>query len=273
MTLENSDFIVNWVEALQTEMDEIPFVEDDIRMDFFGMLKDTAYCYYRSYLLYEVSELINNGQLDFGQLKENNHIKAIEALSKNSISNLSHFNSLNRNFLIDAWSTFEICVNTFCLGICDQKQIESLLSWKFRDIKKVLPKEKISEHELEKLSSKLVAGHLTHVPIVRKTDVLFKKVSGYSRDIEKDKEFLLFFGRIRNTMHSNFIYHGKSFDYQFGHALFKFEDGEMVKWSDPFESTPKLYFYLVGNLKSIWKAIIEAIKFDEMIYYPNLAQE
>lgn len=48
-------------------MNEIPFVEDDIRKDFFGMLTDTAYCYYRSYLLYEVSELTNCGKLDFGE--------------------------------------------------------------------------------------------------------------------------------------------------------------------------------------------------------------
>tara|TARA_R110002020_G_scaffold433490_1_gene643568 strand:- start:304 stop:1119 length:816 start_codon:yes stop_codon:yes gene_type:complete len=271
--LKNSDFILDWTDKLKSEMNEIPFVEDDIRKDFFGMLTDTAYCYYRSYLLYEISDLINSGKLDFGEFKDNIHVKAIEALSKNSKSNQSHFNSLNRNFIIDAWSTFEICVNTFCKEICNENEIEHLLNWKFRDVKKVLPKEKLNDNELEKLSSKLGAGHLTHVPIVRKTDIIFKKVNGYSRDIEEDKKFLLFFGRFRNTMHSNFIYYGKSFDYKFGHALFKFEDGDMVKWYDPFESTPKLYFYLVGNLKNIWKAMIEAIKFDGMIYYPNLEQE
>ena len=271
--MKNSDFIIEWVEKLKSEIDNLPFVEDDIRMDFFGLINDTAYCYYRSYLLYEISELTNNGKLDFGELNDNNHIKAIKALTKNSRSNESHFNSLNRNLILDSWSTFEICVNTFCEGISTETEINKLLGHKFSDVKKILPKGKISDSEFEKIKSKLKTKHLSHVPIVRKTDLLFKKVKGYSRNIEDDKEFLRFYGRLRNTMHSNFIYFGNSYEYTFGSAKFKFENGELVKWYDPFGSSPKLYFYLVGNLKNIWKAIIESIKFDGIVYYPNLEQE
>ncbi|HNP69014.1 MAG TPA: hypothetical protein PKH16_13995 [Aequorivita sp.] len=271
--MKNSDFIIEWVEKLKSEMDEIPFIEDDIRMDFYGLINDVAYCYYRPYLLYEISELTNNHQLDFRDLKDNIHVKAIKALTRNSTSKKSHFNSLNRNFILDAWSTFEVCINTFCEGVCSETEIDKLLSHKFSDIKKILPKEKLSDSDLEELKSKLKTKHLTHVPITRKTDLLFKKAKGYSRNIEADKKFLSFFGKFRNTMHSNYIHYGNPFEYSFGSAKFKFENGELVKWYDPFEPTPKLYFYLVGNLKDIWRALIESVKFEGIIYYPNLEQE
>lgn len=271
--MKNSDFIIEWVKDLKQEMQQLQFKEDDVRLDFFGLINDSAYCYYRSYLLFEISALTNQQKLDFGPLKNNEHIKAIEALSKKSMSNVSHFNSLNRNLILDVWSTFEICINTFCDGIIDKKEKEKLLDWKYRDIIKSLPKNKFTDLQLEKLKSKLQTKHLTHVPIVRKTDFIFKQVVGYSRNIEEDKEFLSFFGQLRNTMHSNYIYYGKSFEYSFGNAKFKFEDGKTVKWYDPFNPTPKLYFYLMGNLKNIWKALIISIKFDSVIYYPDLDQE
>lgn len=271
--MKNSNFIIEWVERLKSEMNDLPFIEDDIRKDFYGLINDVAYCYYRPYLLYEISNLTNQKKLDFGLIKNSIHIKAIEALTKNTISSKSHFNSLNRNLILDVWSTFEICINTFCEKVCSDQEIDKLLNHKYSDIRKVLPVEKISEQELDSLKDKLKTKHLTHVPIVRKTDALFKKTDNYSRNIEDDKKFLYFFGTFRNSMHSNFIYYGKTFEYKFGHAIFKFKDGEMVKWYDPFDSTPKLYFYLTGNLKDIWRALIDSIKFNDVIYYPNLEEQ
>ncbi|CAM3788347.1 hypothetical protein FLGE108171_15065 [Flavobacterium gelidilacus] len=271
--MKNSDFIIEWVDKLKFEMDCLTFMEDDIRKDFYGLINDVAYCYYRPWLLYEISFLTNQEKLEFGSLNENIHIKAIKALTKNSVSSTSHFNSLNRNFILDAWSTFEICVNTFCEGVSNAYELERLLNHKYSDYIKLLPKGKLNDDELKVIKTKLITKHLTHVPIVRKTDALFKKTVSYSRNIDEDKRFLLFFGALRNTMHSNFIYYGKTFEYKFGHAIFKFEDGEMVKWFDPFEATPKLYFYMVGYLKDIWRALIDSIKWEEIIYYPNLEQQ
>jgi hypothetical protein len=271
--MKSSDFIIEWVEKLKSEMENVPYRVDDIRKDFYGLISDIAYCYYRPYLLFEISELTNKQKINFGNLKNNIHVKAIEALTKNSLSKKSHFNSLNRNFILDAWSTFEICVNTFCEGVFTGPEIDKLLSYKFSDLNKLLPKERLTVLELNELKSNLETKHLTHVPIVRKTDLLFKKAKGYSRNIEDDKKFLSFFGKLRNTMHSNYIHYGNLFEYTFGNAKFIFNNGELVKWYDPFEPTPKLYFYLVGNLKDIWKALIDSIKFDGVIYYPNLEQE
>jgi hypothetical protein len=88
-----------------------------------------------------------------------------------------------------------------------------------------------------------------------------------------DKDFLLFLGKWRNTMHTNYIYYGKDYEYKFGHAHFKFENGKIVKWYDPFEPSPRLYFYLIGNLKDIWAVLIRSIKYDKIIEYPDPEQD
>ena len=117
---------------------------------------------------------------------------------------------------------------------------------------------------------------MTHISVNKKTDFLFKKVVGYSRIINEDKEFLLFLGRFRNTMHTNFIYYGNDYSYKFGNADFQFENGKMVKWYDPFNDnfvvSPKLYFALMNELKKIWKALILSIPHKNIIQYPDNAQ-
>ncbi|MDL5512113.1 hypothetical protein QSE00_09835 [Arenibacter sp. M-2] len=138
--------------------------------------------------------MTNKQKLDFGNLKNNIHVKAIGGLTKNSHSKKSHFNSLNRNFILDAWSTFEICVNTFCEGVFTEPEIDKLLSYKFSELNKMLPKGRLTDLELNELKSNLETKHLTHVPIIRKTDLLFKKVKGYPRNIEDDKIFYPFSG-------------------------------------------------------------------------------
>ena len=64
----------------------------------------------------------------------------------------------------------------------------------------------------------------------------------------------------------------KDFNFEFGHATFKFVDGKQIVWHDPFKETPKLYFYLMGNLKNIWKAVVIAIPYNEKINYPDTEQ-
>ncbi|OYX81665.1 MAG: hypothetical protein B7Y83_16980 [Flavobacteriales bacterium 32-34-25] len=118
---------------------------------------------------------------------------------------------------------------------------------------------------------------MTHISVNKKTDFLFKKVVGYSRTINEDKEFLLFLGKFRNTMHTNFIYYGNDYNFKFGNAYFQFENGKMVKWYDPFNdnfvASPKLYFALMSELKKIWKALILSIPHKNIIQYPDNAQE
>lgn len=269
----NSDFIIDWIDKLYLESNELEFVSDDIRYDFFGLYRDISLVYYRNFQLVELSILINQGKIDLKDIKFNKHINSIQTLIKIENSYKSHFNSLNRHLIVEAWSIFEICLNTFCKSVLTETENQKLLSTGYNDIKKILGKTNIDDKVENDLKEKYVSKNLTHIAITRKTDAIFKKVKGYSRNIEEDKKFLLFFGRLRNSMHSNYIYYGKSFKYKFGHSEFIFKDGEIIKWSDPFKETPKLYFYLIGNLKNIWKAVILSISHEEIIYYPDLKQE
>lgn len=271
--MQNSDFIIKWVESLKQDLNNAPYVEDDIRKDFFGMVIDSAYVYYRNFLLIEISILINRKKIDLKKLAKNQHLIGVTVLIKNERSHQSHNNAMNRQFLIDTYSTFEMCVTALCQYTCAEEENQKLLETGYNDIIKLINADKLSAKELTKLKVAYTVNHLTHVPIVRKTDALFKKVKGYTRDIKADKEFLRFFGKLRNAMHSNYIYSGKNYKYTFGHADFIFEDGKIITWQDPFKNSPKLYFYLAGNLNEIFKAITATIKYDGHIPYPDLQQE
>lgn len=271
--MKYSDFIIDWVEKLKVEINESKFQNDDIRKDFFVLLNDVAYSYYRPFLLIEISILINQNRLNIDNFKTNKHFESIKALINNELSYKSHFNALNRQIIVDSWSVFELCVNTFCEKLCNENELNKLLSSNYNELLKVLKLTKIDDNEVSQLKEKYIVKNLTHVSIVRKTDFLFKKVKGYDRYIEKDKKFLLFYGKLRNCMHSNYIYFGdKNFEYEFGNAKFVFENGEMVKWNDPFKESPKLYFHLMGNLKGIWKSIINSIEYNDIIFYPVLEE-
>lgn len=270
--MKNSDFIIDWVENHRSIVKQFAFVENDVRLDFFGLINDIAYCYYRNYLLFEISTLMSQKKISVDFVKNNKHIKAVEFLTRGKETSLSHFNSMNRQLLVDSWSTFEMCLNIFATSVLNQEEINKLLNTNYSNAVKAIGKNILSEEQLEKLKVSLTQENLTHISITRKIDSIFKIVKGYSRNIQDDKKFLLFYLKFRNSMHSNYIYYGKSFEYEFGHAKFIFINEKQIVWSDPFKETPKLYFHLMGNLRDIWKAIILTIPFEERINYPDLDQ-
>ncbi len=98
-----------------------------------------------------------------------------------------------------------------------------------------------------------------------KTDQLFKVLKNTDFDSEKvkqDKEFLNFFGKLRNSVHSNYIYYGK--DYEFNHVgmTYKFEKGKPIK-QDPLSDLS--FFNLSIELRNVYQRLIEKIKFVNLI--------
>jgi hypothetical protein len=273
--MDDLDFILQWTDNVKLEIAALPFEEDDIRVDFLGMLYDATYNYYRGYVGYKISGLIGEGQILFKteQLpKLDLHIKRFAETSYHPILSKSQTNYLNRNLLLDAWSTFELCTTTFVGAIINDDELERMLLHHYRDMKKILKNSSIDENDNEKLVSNTKKSHLVHVPITRKTDFLFGRAN-YFRNLKRDKEFLLFLGKWRNTMHTNYIYYGNDYQYTFGNAIFQFQNGKTLKWTDPFEPSPKLYFHIMGNLKNIWLTLIKSITHDEFIAYPDPEQE
>lgn len=273
--MDNADFLLQWNEKLKTEINKLPFLENDIRKDFLALLYDIKSCYYKEYLLLPIAQLINKGAVVVNESTRNfqKHINNIERIGLHPIYHESHFNSINRGLIIDSWSAFELSVTTFCDGICTPSELEKLLSSQYRETLTAIKKTTLHENDEATLKALLIKDHLTHVPIIRKTDFLFKKVKGYSRSPVSDKEFLRFLGKLRNTMHTNYIYYGKDYEYKFGNAIFVFKNKQRVEWHDPFAPSPKLLFYLIGQLKEIWNELAKTIEHKGFIPYPDLKQQ
>ena len=157
--MKNSDFIIEWVEKLRNDSKNFDYNDDDVRINFFWFINDIAYCYYRNYLLIEVSTLIYEKKIDFNSLSSNIHFKAIDALIKNDISYQSHFNSMNRSFIVDGWSTFEHCISIICQSICTSEELDKLLNTEYNSIKKLLKKSEIPFFTAKK--SQKIVGQLT----------------------------------------------------------------------------------------------------------------
>lgn len=272
----NSQIILEWTKALKEKVERSPFDKDDIRTEFAGMQWDIVYNFYKGNLVFELSDLANHKLIGFsGELKDfQDHIYNFFQITSHDGVYASYRNWLVRALMISTWSNFELCASTFCDAIIDGDERTKLFQHQLADINKCLKKSTIASDDKESLSNTFSKGHLTHVPIIRKTDVLFKKTKDYTRDKKEDKAFLSMFGRLRNTMHTNFIYFGKTQpDYRFRDAIFRFVNGEIVTWNDPYKNMPELYLALIDELILIWTEICRAIEHDELIPYPAEGQE
>ena len=269
--MTDPNYILEWTENLKTEIRESKFADEDIRKDFLKLIFSISYNYYTASTIFDLANFIIAGKIQFkAELSYyNEHFKRIADTANKELLQRTHLHNLNRSLLIYSWSTFELCVTTFCAAVIPQEKLEKLLSHQYNEVVKELKSISIDPDLLNKLEKLLKKEHLTHVPIVRKTDVLFSIAKEYPRNKESDKAFLTFFGKFRNTLHTNFIYYGKSYEYHFNEIHFIFQDAKIVKWSD---QSFKVFFQLVSELKEIWKAVSSSIPFESIIPYPDNEQ-
>jgi hypothetical protein len=162
---------------------------------------------------------------------------------------------------IGAWSTFELCVTLFCDAIASPQEKEKLLASTYKDVKEKIKKSVLDQTDLDALKESLMDIHLTHVAVSRKTDFLFKKSKNYPTErVKEDKEFLLFFGRYRNTMHTNYIYFAKrnlkTLTYPFSDGVYTFENEKIVGYNNESIPPSELFLSKVTWLKDIWKFLI-----------------
>jgi hypothetical protein len=269
--MTDPDYILEWTENLKAEIKRSYFSHQDIRRDFLKLIYDISYSYYRASTIFDLANFIVTGKILFKEELSyySEHFQRIADTTNKEQLQRTHLHYLNRSLLIDSWSTFELCVTTFCAGIVSAEKLEKLLSHQYNDVAKELKSVPIDAEVLIKLQKLLKKEHLTHVPIVRKTEALFSSAKDYPRNKEADKAFLVFFGKFRNTIHTNFIYYGKDYEYYFNEIHFKFQDAKIVKWSD---QSFKMFFLLVTELKEIWNALTSSIDFADIILYPDNEQ-
>lgn len=274
--MENSNIILAWTEQLKAEIASSTFHADDIRTDYLGMQYDIVYNFYKGNFVFDFSELVNAKKIGFStDTKEYKpHLDRLSETTTHPGLYGTYRNWLVRALVISTWSNFELCSSTLCDAIINEEERLKLYRHQYSDVLKSLKNSSIAAADIEGLENSLTKHHLTHVPVIRKTDVLFNKANGYQRDTNADKRFLAFFGKLRNTMHTNFIYYGNKYpDFKFRDTVFKFENGEIVKWSDPYKYFSELYLALIDELKSIWTELARSIKHDDFIPYPAHGQD
>lgn len=270
--LSQLDFMLSWTEKLKNEIAELPYQDDDIRGDYFKTNYTNTYHYYIDYILFFKSELLKDNLVSFQEDFEsfNVHLHRLSEITISEYLKQGHFNIINQRVFIMAWSLFELAISTFYTVIVDDNELQKQYQETFNDVLKCVD---IKEGKEEKLKKLLIKKSIYHIPIVRKYNYLFKSKK-YSRNVEEDKEFLKFFGTLRNTVHSNFIYYGNDFKFRFLDSEFLFENGKEVRWSDPYETgiVPSviLYFKLIGNLNSIVMELFNSNPHDDLIPYPDL---
>ena len=223
--MENSDKILDATEEIKKHIRTLKYPSGDIRYDFFTLIYDVLNNYYYGCVVYELAQLINDHKIAFSEdiYKHKVHIDRITEIAKIPMLERSYKASFNRSVIIDSWSAFEFCVTV----------------------------------TLEAVSGK---QDLSRVPISKKINSIFLEISNsYQRSIKDDKLFLHFYRTFRNSMHSNFIYNGDNFRYEFEGITFIFRNHQAVVWNDDPRMLPDLYVKLIDQLLRIFEAISEAL--------------
>jgi hypothetical protein len=246
------------------------YVDYDIRKDHFLYSIDILKAYQRGVTTFEISKMVIEEKLS-EKVKDDllrRYVNEYGQISTVDKINFSHRNQINRSVVIDSWSQFEFSITTICEFVLKGPELDTLFSEKYDEIVKAVGQQSVSDEVKEKLKKKLIEKHLTHIPITRKCDKLFKYCKNYKRDIDADKKFLQFFGKIRNTMHSTYIYFGNNFEYVFSDIRTVFENGKPVYHRQPVGL--KFYFDLAIELNKVFTAIVSAIEFSGKMDYPTM---
>lgn len=250
------------------------YPEDDVRADFFGMLWDIFDNYYKGHLAVDFAGSFQNKKLkvepEFGK---DNAVHLANFIEIDSIAGFktSFLSNLNRRFIIDTWSTFELSINLVAEAVLSADTIESLLNFETRDILEILKKEEIKEPKtMEKLKKRFDRDGLTHVPINRKVHKILELIKDcYKRNAGEDEKFLIFYGKFRNAMHANFIYYGKDYNYEFKGNRFQFRNGKIILYENKFDQPTDLYIALFNEVKDIFYNIVLCINPANPILYPD----
>lgn len=178
-------------------------------------------------------------------------------------------NVLNSSLVINCWSNFELFITLFCNAVLSEIEIEELLELDYIRLKSILKNDNILQETDEKLK-KCRKNHLAHSPMNNKFGKLLKKINPYpqNRDKSKDREFLEFFGKLRNCIHSNYIYYGgNDFKFTFNGETYNFNHGKLLNHVPNSEES---IYYLTKELKEIFMLIVESLKYDNEIYDPSI---
>ena len=254
----DADFLNNTLDLIKkTEMTvaSLPFHRDDIRACFFLKLVTCLNSFYFNYvtvLTMTLISIVNRLELppDVPSDCQEHIQKLIHSLSEDTWRTNYGLNT-NRHLMIDAWTAFELCMDVFL-------------------------RHAISEDELS--SSSRPARTLTdnvrrsaHSTVKTKIDALYTMVQyPPTRQIDNDKRFLLFFAKMRNSMHNNFVYYGNDYEYDFCGTRVVFRNGEFLRFSAIQDERSYFLLELIEELAHIFEAIIRNADCSHFVIDPVL---
>jgi hypothetical protein len=178
-------------------------------------------------------------------------------------------NSINRGLFLDSWSTFEFFLTYICNcnEILNEPTKTKMLEHDFKKVVKILSRHDLSEEESLKIKGCLVNKHLTHLPVTRKYDKLYSIYkSYYNGNWEEDSEFLAFFGKYRNSMHTNYIYHGVDKVYDILGVRYEFINGQAIRQNRRLHVADMID--LAVKLKSTAMSLFNSIQHRGLLEYP-----
>ena len=260
-------YIKNAIDELGSEIDSYPLKSEDIRTSYLELTFSVLDLYYRQCCSLYSAKIIQEKAIDATEDEE-----AVLNIFLGSVSNTTTFysvlNNINRSLLVDSWSTFEFCLTYMCDSLFDGDAKKHLLEYDLREVDKILSKYAISEGDRRKIEKKFIKGHVTHVPVVRKYGKVYSLFKdNYSGEWEEDSEFLEFYGKYRNCLHTNYLYHGNDKKYTFLGTTFIFENGEPVAHSK--QPDIKEMFDLALKLKSTCRKLFDAVQYTGLLPYPS----
>jgi hypothetical protein len=264
-------FINAELELYKKTIQKLPFHQDDVRSVYHELTFNILNNYYIQTCLLELSKVFENIPIpkEISNILDI-HLARIVQMGGTPLLQNSFRNSNNRRIIIDGWSAFELAVTEICYYALSPEDVEGLELDQYQQVKDRTKKIEMSIELDARLKQLLKKNHLSHVAISRKCDALFKKAGGnYKRDIKADKEFLLFLGRFRNCIHSNYIFHGSDCEYEFANVKFRFTDGQTLEHS-PLDFDATYLFRMLEELVDIFKHLSLAIDHQTLIPYPDL---
>ncbi len=238
------------------------FGNNDIRSSFLDGYFETLKTYFCAYFHLEEKDILEKY---YEIYQRNDFCRGI--LSKHLHNQRNALNSL---LIIFSWSNFELFITLFCKAVLSKTKIVELLEHDYRNLIKILKSYSITDKTDNKLK-KCIKKDLAHTPIINKYGKLLKIVNPYpsNRNKQADLEFLEFFGRLRNCMHSNYIYYGTTQNkFTYNDITFIFKNGKPISQNPLRESST---YELTKNLKDIVQVIMDNINHEHEIYDPSVA--
>ncbi len=103
--------------------------------------------------------------------------------------------------------------------------------------------------------------------VTRKYEKLYSLYkSHYKGDWKEDYEFLAFFGKYRNSMHTNYIYHGEDKKYNILGITYEFVNGEAIRPDRQLHVADMID--LAVKLKDTAMRLFNSIQHSDLLEYP-----